>query len=189
MILNPEYLSKAINNRTLLKKLVYDERGEILTNIKSKYDLFAYVENNLRNLFHPDGIHFNAVYNLLSASSLKGSKIEDESFKAFIRVAAAKGIDVIIEPPTIEEDKSGIDGKFSVDGKVYTIQIKPLSKIEDYRLDNTMFIVFCDGVLKDLITDYLIVTKSNESRIFRSKGIIAKGSYFLIPKSNEVLPN
>jgi hypothetical protein len=186
VLLNPEYLSKAMNNRTLLKKIVYDDNKEIISGVKNKEELFKFVEENLYNLFHPKGIYFGAVYNLLSNTSKKGSSLENKSFDLFIRIASSKGVNVVIESPTIEEDKSGIDGIFTLKGKRYTIQVKPLFKIEDYKIDNTKFIAFCDGVLTQLKTDYLIVSNQYQTRIFRSKGIEAKGSYFLIPKGNEV---
>lgn len=184
--LNKEYLSKAMNNRTLLKKIVYDNNREIVSGVKTKEDLFKFVEDNQYNLFHPKGKYFDAVYRLLSSTSKKGSSLEDKSFDKFIRIASSKGVNIIIESPTIEEDKGGIDGIFTLKGKRYTIQVKPLHKIEDYKIDNTKFIAFCDGVLTELKTDYLIVSNDKETRIFRSKGVEAKGSYFLIPKKNEV---
>lgn len=184
--LNKEYLSKAMNNRTLLKKIVYDDNKEIVSGVRTKEDLFNFVEENEYNLFHPNGKYFKAVYGLLSSTSKKGYSLEDKSFNKFIRVASSKGVNIIIESPTVEEDKSGIDGIFTLKGKKYTIQVKPLHKIEDYKIDNTKLIAFCDGVLTQLKTDYLIVSNDVQTRIFRSKGIESKGSYFLIPKSNEV---
>lgn len=184
--LMPEYLSKAMNNRTLLKKIVYDKNQEIISGIKNKQELFNFVENNLYNLFNPNGKYFDSVYTLLSNTSKKGSSIEDKAFDKFIRMASSKGVNIIIESPTIEEDKGGIDGIFTLKGNKYTIQVKPLFKIEDYKIDNTKIIVFCDGVLTELKTDYLIVSNDKETRIFRSNGVQAKGSYFLIPKKNEV---
>jgi hypothetical protein len=56
--------------------------------------------------------------------------------------------------------------------------------MEDYKKDNSCLIVFCDGVLKELKTDYLIVTNKETTKIFKSKGIQVNPSYFIVPKVN-----
>ena len=187
-IINPEYLRKARNNRTLLKKLVYDEYKEIATNIKNKVDLFKFIEENGESLFSPNGVYFDAVYNLLSLTSTKGSKLEDRAFEFFQNALEKKrGIRVEITKPTTSEDISGLDGIFIYKGKRFTLQVKPLLKMESYLRDNTKYIVFCDGVLKNLKTDYLIVTNDKETHIFKTEGITSHSSYFLIPIGNLVV--
>ena len=142
-------------------------------------------QNNTFDLFNHNGKYFRYVYGLLSSTSKKGKKFENNAFKVFREVAAKKGIDVIIEDPSLKEDiYGGIDGTFMHRGKRFTIQVKPLFKMETYQKDPTSYIIFCDGVLKELKTDYLIVTNEKETKVFRSKGITVFPSYFIAPKSN-----
>ena len=181
----PEYLSKAVNNRTLLKKIISDPDREIISGVNNKEDLFSFVKNNTFDLFNHNGKYFKYVYRLLSNTSKKGKKFESNAFANFIQIAAKKGINVIIEDPTLKEDiYGGIDGTFTYNGKRFTIQVKPLFKMETYQKDPTSYIIFCDGVLKELKTDYLIVTNEKETKVFRSKGITVFPSYFIAPKSN-----
>lgn len=183
--INPEYLSKAVNNRTLLKKIISDPNREIISGVNNKAELFNFVKNNTFDLFNHNGKYFRYVYGLLSSTSKKGKKFENNAFKVFREVAAKKGIDVIIEDPSLKEDiYGGIDGTFMYRGKRFTIQVKPLFKMETYQKDPTSYIIFCDGVLKELKTDYLIVTNEKETKVFRSKGITVFPSYFIAPKSN-----
>ena len=186
MKLNTEYLSKAINNRTLLKKIIFDPNGEIISNIKNKADLFSFVENNLYDLFSPKGKYFKNVYYLLSNTSVKGKRVENAAFQKFEEVAKGKGLNIKVEEPTTQEDLGGLDGYFIHNGKRFTIQVKPLHKIETYKKDTTKYIVFCDGVLKTLTTDYLIVSNDRNVWIFRSKDVLVNPSFFLIPKTNLV---
>lgn len=183
--INPEYLLKAVNNRTLLKKIVLDVNKEIVSGINNKAELFDFIKNNAFDLFNYKGKYFRYVYGVLSNTSKKGKKLESVAFKIFREVAAKKGLDVIIEDPTLKEDiYGGIDGTFMHRGKRFTIQVKPLFKMETYQKDPTSYIIFCDGVLKELKTDYLIVTNEKETKVFRSKGIKVFPSYFIAPKSN-----
>lgn len=182
--LNTEYLSKAVNNRTLLKKIVYDASHEIESGVRTKEELFLFIRNNLFNLFNVKGKWFKYVYKLLSSTSKKGDELEDIAFQKFEELSKLKGIDIEIKGPTIDEDKHGIDGIFFYNSRRCTIQVKPLFKMEDYKKDPTKYIVFCDGVLKGLTTDYLIVIKDNDVKIFRSKGIQVNPSFFIIPKEN-----
>ena len=101
-------------------------------------------------------------------------------------IKQTKNIDIEITKPTIRQDIDGIDGIFLYNNNEFTIQVKPFFKIEEHPSDNTKYLVFCDGVLKDLVTHYLIAHSSTITYIFRSKGIVAKINYFVIPKDNLV---
>lgn len=185
--INSEYLRKARNNRTLLKKLVFDPDGDIKSKINNKESLFNFIKENGKDLFHPTGKYFNLVYRLLENTSKKGSSFEDKAFTFFKNALKQKrGVDIVITNPTTEQDIAGIDGIFMYNNKQFTIQVKPLSYMESYKKDPSKYIVFCDGVLKNLKTDYLIASNDKENHIFKSSGITAHGSYFLIPKVNLV---
>jgi len=181
----PEYILKAINNRLLLQKIVFDSDNKIISGVRTKEDLFRFVKDNLYDLFNYNGIYFNDIYMLLANSSRKGKKFENKAYLAFEEKAKEKGVDIKVEPPSsIEEDKDqGIDGKFTIGSKIYTIQVKPLERIED---KGDSYHVHCRGNLQVVKTDYLITNNDNETYIFRGKGIVVNPGYFLIPKINLV---
>lgn len=192
--INCEYLFKAVNNRFLLKKIVFDTRNEIKVDINNKEELFDFVKNNINELFHPDGKYFIYVYGLLENTSKKGEINESVAFEYVEKTAKNKGLQIqILKPRKISDDVyGGIDGFFIYNDKEFTIQVKTLSdkfspNIQEYRKDNNYLIAFCEGFLKEILTDYLVlVTKQKDCSLFKSKGIRSEGSYLLIPKNNLV---
>lgn len=187
-VLVPEYLFKIVNNRTLLNKIVNDPNREIVSNVNSKEDLINFIKSNQFDLFNVDGKYFKYVYSLVKSTSNKGRKFESDAFKKFEDIAKLKGKPVSIEAPTLEEDLyGGIDGTFKIDNKRYTIQVKPLSRIEEYASDSSKYIVYCDGMLQQLKTDYLIAINNSECYIFRCNSGVVKDKFFIIPKANLVV--
>lgn len=178
--LEKEILSKMINNRTVLKRVIIQNR-----NIKTKDDLINFIKDNLYDMYHYDGKFFDENYFIVSNTTKSGKKSENAAYKAFEEVAKRKGLNIEVLPPdSVEEDKSGIDGYFIHNGKKFTIQVKPLHKLEEYRKDNTFYCVFCDGMLQDIKTDYLVVTRDNISWVFKGKGITRNKGCYIIPKIN-----
>jgi hypothetical protein len=188
-VILPEYLFKAINNRTLLNKIVDDKNGEIVSGVTNKQELFNFIRENLFDLLHYDGKYFDYVYTLLTNTSKRGKKFENKSFIKFEETARKKGLDIKVETTSIDEDISGIDGFFFYKEKKFTIQVKPLVSISDYEEDNMRYIAYSKGDIRSIITDYLILTNERETWIFRSRtGVDAydKESYFIISKENLV---
>lgn len=195
--IEPEILSKMPNNRTMLSKFVFDIKNEIITGIRTKDDLFRFVSDNLFDLFNYKGKYFDAVYSVVKATSYKGDASEQKSFSYFEKVASSRGLQVKVTKPTKLEDIGGVDGQFFHQGKRFTIQVKPLHKMEVYKKDPNMYIVFCDGMLKTINCDYLIVTNDSNTFIFRNpkidkeghRDIISYGSYFLVHKEKLLTEN
>jgi len=193
---NFEYMSKAVNNRLLLKKIVFDERGEIVSGVDTKGKLFAFVKSNLNELFRPSGKYFKAVYGLLESSSRKGDAAEEAAFRFVEEMARKKGLQVhVLKPREIEDDVyGGIDGFFTYNDRNFTIQVKPLSEnypepIQDYRRDPTHYLAYCSGFLGKMKTDYLVLYDKRKGicHLFRTSGIRVESSFLVIPKKNEVV--
>lgn len=193
---NYEYMSKAVNNRLLLKKIVQDDRGEIVSGVDSKEKLFAFVNANLDNLFRPSGRYFRPVYSLLEAASRRGDEAEESAFRFVEEIARRKGLQVrVLKPREIEEDVyGGIDGFFTHNDREFTIQVKPLSDnyqqpVQQYRADPNKLIAYCSGFLGSIKTDYIVLynRRASACHLFRSGGVTAHGSYLLIPSQNEVV--
>lgn len=176
-----EYIRKARNNRTLFSRVIKDQ------NLKTPDELINFFKNNIHDLLHYEGKWFDDVYFLLKNTSSKGKREEQKAYKDFEEYAFSKGIDIQVQEPSLQEDLSGIDGFFEWKGKKYTIQVKPLKYYQDYKIDTSKVIVFCDGSLKDLDVDYLIATNEKETLIFRARQSKTKGSYFLFPKEDLLL--
>lgn len=180
--IDPELLRKAINNRLLFDKI------SNLGGCSNKSDLIEFIGNNSYDLFSVTGKYFKDIYRLLENTSNKGNKFERKAFRVFKdELKSRKGVDVDITKPSRDEDINGVDGVFQYKGRRFTIQVKTLHKIESFKKDESKFIVFCDGVLKNLNTDYLIVINENKIHIFKSSGVLSYGSYYLIPKSSLVI--
>lgn len=188
------YILKAINNTLLLKKIISDPRREIVTSINNKEDLFDFVKANLNELFHPHGIYFKYVYELLKFTTKKGESSEDIAFKYVEEVARRKGLQIeVLKPRELSDDVyGGIDGFFVYNDREFTIQVKPLSEtiepnIEE-DIENPEYIrANCAGFIKGLKTDYLVLTdlRKKKTFLFKAKDIIVENNCFLIPKSNK----
>lgn len=190
-----EIIAKSVNNRLLLKKLVWDERKEIITNVRSKEDLFEFVKENIEELLRPTGRYFNAVYSLLKATSYVGDRAEGIAFRQIEEIGKKKGLQIqVLKPREVADDVyGGVDGFFVYNDREFTIQIKPLSPkfdppISENKRDPQYFIAYVDGFIKEVKTDYLALVdnKAEKCYLFQAKGIIASSTSYLIPKSNLV---
>jgi hypothetical protein len=98
----------------------------------------------------------------------------------------------VLKPKKVTDDVYlGIDGYFMYNEREITIQIKPLaykmsSNLEIYKKNPEYWIAYCDGYIKPVSTDYLVLidNKTSKCYMFKTNAIIPKGSYFLIPKNN-----
>lgn len=189
-----ETIHKAINNRYLLGRIIDDPKKKIDSNIQSKEQLFDFVKSNLNDLFRPSGKYFNAVYSILDYTTKKGKQNESFAFECLEKIAKGRGLQIqVLSPRTVSDDVyGGIDGFFLWNDREFTIQIKPLFDREESLVthpdDENYLIAYCGGFIKDLQTDYLILTQTARKvcHVFKAKGIIAQNDYYLIPKQNKV---
>jgi hypothetical protein len=172
-ILNTEYISKMVNNYTIFKTFIRENR------ITNERDFYQKIESSFADIYSPDGDFFKRqTLPILINTTRKGNRLEQKAKEAFVRFAKTKGLTIELVNPTISEDIKGIDSKFIHNGKTYTIQVKPLSNVTD--IDNNIEVV-SDGSLS-LSTDYLIVVGGVKIVIARSKNVSIIGNRFVIPK-------
>lgn len=169
-IINTEYINKMVNNYTVFKKIIE------LENLNTEEEFYNYMRNNLNEVYHFNGKYFKTVtLPILIATTRRGNVGEINSLKFFTQELNNKmGITVDIIRPTVEEDVSGIDGKFVWNNKEITIQVKPFTSI--VKSDDKVK-VYSQGSLS-LSTDYLILYKSDSFIILRGRDVSIKGSYF-----------
>ena len=92
-------------------------------------------------------------------------------------------MNIVVVDPTIEEDVTGIDGKFNWKGKTITIQVKPYDKeviLEDGKVE-----VSSPGSLS-LSTDYLILYKNGKYIIVRGENVKIEENNFVFQKDKIV---
>ena len=176
-----EILRKARNNRLLHKK-IYNLSGPN----SNGYKMTQWVKNNGFELFNPNGKYFDEVIDLLYKTSGKGRQIESIAFSQLSEYFSSQSKVFELVEPTTDEDLEGYDGFFNEDGVLKSVQIKTLKNFEEFKLDPTKFIVFCQGHLKKPVTDYLVAVNKNKCLIFKTEDCTPGRSYYIIPKVNLV---
>lgn len=180
LIVNTEYISKMVNNYTIFKKFIY------LNKISDSYAFYIELERNFNDVYHYNGKFFieNSLPILINTTR-KGNIGEAKSKEVFANYARKKGINIRIENPTMSEDVNGVDGKFSINGKYFTIQVKPFTRIikedEFVRVESV-------GALT-LGVNYLVLYNDNKfiiSKNEKKNPITIDGSDFIIPNPSFV---
>lgn len=178
MNINSMYIGKMVNNYTVFKKIIE------INKISSESSFYEYMEGHLYDIYNWKGKYFKQVtLPILINSSRKGNKGESKSFDFFKSELSKKNIIVNIESPTIEEDISGIDGKFLYNNRYITIQVKPYDRATVNS--SNLVKVFSQGSLS-LSTDYLILYREDSFIIVKAKDITIDGNYFKFDKDKVV---
>lgn len=179
-IINSQYIDLMVNNYTVFKRFIYDNK---ITNEK---DFYEKISSQFDNVYHYNGDFFNRnTLPIVMNTYKKGNINERKSLNKFQEIVNKKGININIDSPTLEEDLDGIDGKFSLNGKEYTIQVKPFSSLNS-RMGK--FYAKSDGSLS-LSVDYLILYKNNEYIILKNpknNSIKIESQYFVYNEKNIV---
>lgn len=173
--INTEYIDKMVNNYTIFKKIIS------LNNITEEDEFYNYMAYHLDDIYSPNGKYFKTVtLPILIATSEKGKKGEARSIEHFRKELLKVNVTATMETPTMEEDISGIDSKFTWNGRTVTIQVKPYNNYTD---NNGIMKVYSPGSLS-LNTDYLILYKDDNYIIVKGKDVTIQGNYFIFNKAN-----
>jgi len=124
ILLNTEYLSKFVNNKTLFG--IIAERNKL----KTVEEFTSYITNNLPRLYDIDGVEFIDNYELVRRTTEKGKRGElacKENFEKMLFKKYNK-IYKVESPENSTEDIGGIDGKVMFKNAPVTLQIKPFSR-------------------------------------------------------------
>jgi hypothetical protein len=180
LILKSEYIDKMVNNYTIFKRFIIDNR------ITDKETFYSEIESNFYDIYHYNGNFFKEKsLPILINATRKGNINEKESIIKFEEVVSKMGFNIIVESPTIQEDIKGIDGKFLHNNTYYTIQIKPISEL---IIDGDIYKAKSDGSLS-IGVNYLILYKDDEHIILsnkRTNPISIDSNYFIYNKDNIV---
>jgi hypothetical protein len=178
LILKSEYIDKMVNNYTIFKRFIVDNR------ITDKVTFYSEIESNFHDIYHYDGNFFKEKsLPILINATRKGNINEKKSIIRFEEVVNTKGFNITVENPTIQEDIKGIDGKFSHNNIYYTIQVKPFSEL---IVNGDIYKARSSGSLS-LGINYLILYKEDEHIILsnkRSNPINIDSNYFIYNQNN-----
>ncbi len=170
-ILNTEYIDKMVNNYTVFKAIIR------INKIYSEDDFYNYMISNLYDIYNINGKYFKTTtLPILINSTRMGNIGEKNSLDFFKKELLKRNINIEIIKPTMEEDSSGIDGKFNWNNKEITIQVKPYDSAK-VGTSSRKVKVHSQGSLS-LNTDYLIVYKGNSFIIVKGKDVTIEGNYF-----------
>lgn len=170
--INSEYISKMVNNYTIFKAI-------IKTNfLRTEEAFYHYMTNNLEAIYNWKGKYFKRItLPILIATSKVGNVGETQSLEFFKKtLKEKKGISIEFIQPTVEEDISGIDGKFIWEGKEVTIQVKPYDNAT-ISASSRKVKIHSQGSLS-LNTDYLIVYRGQSFIVVKGKDVKIEGNLF-----------
>jgi len=178
--INSEYICKMVNNYTIFKTIIKDNF------IRTEEAFYHYMTNNLEAIYNWKGKYFKSfTLPILISTSRRGNVGEQNSLRFFKQsLQEKKGISVNFIPPTVEEDISGIDGKFIWLGKEVTIQVKPYDTAT-ISTSTRKVKIHSQGSLS-LNTDYLVVYKGQSFIIVRGKDVTIEGNNFTFQEDKVV---
>lgn len=174
LILNSEYISKMVNNYTIFKSMIRQN------GLKNEEEFYNYMLTNLGEIYSPDGRYFKNTIAILSNTIRLGNHNEIGAIDFFEKVLAERGINIKVQKPTIEEDISGIDGKFQWKDRLITLQIKPYVSVET-RGDELY--MESQGSLS-IGTDYLVLYNKGSYIISRGRDTKIDSKYFVVNLNN-----
>lgn len=174
IVLNSEYISKMVNNYTVFKSMIR------LNGLKTEEEFYNYMYTNLREIYSVEGKYFKNTINILSNTIRLGNQNEIKAIAFFEKALENRGITIKVDKPTIEEDISGIDGKFTWKGKIITLQVKPYVST---LIRGDEIYIESQGSLS-IGTDYLILYNLDSFIIVRGKDTKIVSKYFVCDLKN-----
>ncbi len=175
-IINGEYISKMVNNYTIFKSMIR------LNGLKDEDEFYNFMLQNLKNIYHPDGNYFKNTINILANTTRRGNVYEKNALDYFESLLRDRGINVRVTSPTVEEDISGIDGKFTWNGRSVTIQVKPYTSTvisgDIIKIESQGSLSLSIGNGKNI--DYLILYNNNSYIVTKGKDTTIEGKYFVV---------
>lgn len=176
--------SKFNTNVTVMKYIV---RTFALNSFQELMDL---IENRKEELMMEGSSHFNEVWRILKITEEYGDKNEYVSIdyiKNIIKSKLSLDINPIkSKPGTYDDMIYGIDIKFTINGRDFTCQVKPLVSVKE---SGEELIIESSGNIHNYETDYLSFSnhKTGESILFQNRGVRINGTTLIIPKKYRVL--
>ena len=180
-LINTEYIDKMVNNYTIFKTFIREN------SIKNEIDFYSLIRSKFDDIYNYNGSFFNRqTLPILINTTRKGNVNEIKCKQKFTEYAKSKGLNIVVVDPTIEEDVTGIDGKFNHNGVEFTIQIKPF---DEYKTIGDKLYAKSAGSLSIGSVNYLMLYSDKEYIIIKNKNlnpITIKGQVFTAPLSSVI---
>ncbi len=137
--------------------------------------MLKFISELKERIFDPNSRTFQTIFQILNATSNKGSKTEDIVEKKFKQKFGPENVKKIGALGS-KEDMMGIDMKITIDGKEHTAQVKPFDSIQEIE---DMFRIEGTANVKKYKTDWMVfVKRGKEFVIFDNKNSqIIDGTY------------
>ena len=187
MLINTEYIDKMVNNRKVMINIANSQ------SINKEEEFYNYMVANLFDIYHYNGSHFMSMtLPTLIECTRKGNIGELLSLRWMESQMFAKGVNAVMEEPTLLEDVDGIDGKFQWNGRYITIQVKPFGSIVS---NGKTVSAYTSGTKKIKLgstgkpVDYLIIykpIKDADRKTVDVEAVCVRGSNVGMDKSNFV---
>ena len=185
-IIDSDHIDLFINNYTIFKSVAKAYR------LKNEENFVNFVKNNLELIYNYNSKFF--IYNSLPIvirTKRKGNRGEQLVLQKFKDLTLRRGFDVELVVPTLDEDIKGVDAKFVLSGKTYTIQVKPMSRFEILGDKISIESPGCLTLNKyGVMPDYLFFYSDKQEVLFlKNRGIVSDGNSFQSPVRNLILEN
>jgi hypothetical protein len=172
-----ELLRKSKNNRNLLNYL------NKLSSSTTKRGLEAWIKSNHFNIFHPDGLYFSQVTDILKSASIKGEEMEKLAIDAIREYYKSIGKSIFTFKPSEKKDIDGFDIFFREETNLKSAQVKTLRRV--FHGDKWTR-VYCNGHITDMKTNYLIAVNEKECYIFNSRIYFKNEDNYSLPSNSQV---
>jgi Fe-Mn family superoxide dismutase len=128
-------------------------------------------------IFNRESSTFQNIMRILEQTNSWGEKREDDTITKLEKKFGVDNVTKLGKLGGVEDMVSGIDAEITIDGIIFTSQIKPFSYMTD---KNNEITIHNSGNVKPYKTHWLIFTNKKQTLIFKNKNTkIVDGTYVL----------
>jgi hypothetical protein len=171
--INKVLTSKQVNPINFLGKTPKQQEEETIKLIK-------YIELFGSRIFNPNSDTFKNLMNTLIRTHNLGEKRETDTLVKLKKKFGENNVTKIGGLGSKEDMVEGIDITINIDGKKYTSQVKPFSKL---IYNNGNITALETGSVKKYNTDWLIFTNNTSTQVFDNKNTKIIDGNYVFPES------
>ena len=171
--INKVLTSKQVNPIYFLDKTPKQQEEETIKLIK-------YIELFGSRIFNPNSDTFKNLMNTLIKTHNLGEKRENDTLAKLKKKFGENNVTKIGGLGSKEDMVEGIDITINIDGKKYTSQVKPFSKL---IYNNGNITALETGSVKKYNTDWLIFTNNTSTQVFDNKNTKIIDGNYVFPES------
>lgn len=172
-------ITKSVNN--LLKKT---GKPPIILSNKTPQEqeegiqrLVKILVDNAEKIFNQQSPFYQSIISNLGKSKLKGEKIETLTKERLSNKFGETNVN-ISSGFGLQSDTSGFDGELTVNGKTFSMQIKPFTNTV---INDEMMVVSTTGKIIKYNQDLMVFTNSTETRVFKNNRVVLGPNSYIFP--------